>query len=119
MPDIIINWDPAAKVSTELLAEKYGIVRSPHPPYGVMPYYTGNHRPNAFTIALGPHIGAAKALSGSNILDLAPTILSFFGLTPPAHMKGRVLAALCASGTSGTEPQQDGRAAQASPVGAP
>jgi hypothetical protein len=33
-------------------------------------------------------------LVGTSILDLAPTILSYFGITPPNYMNGRVLSEL-------------------------
>jgi predicted dehydrogenase/predicted AlkP superfamily phosphohydrolase/phosphomutase len=91
MPDIIIHWDEDAKVTTELLTKKYGIARSAQPGYALTPFYTGNHRPNAFAIALGPEIPPGQVLKGTSILDLAPTILSYFGITPPAYMQGRVL----------------------------
>jgi predicted AlkP superfamily phosphohydrolase/phosphomutase len=91
MPDIIINWNDDAKVTTELLTKKYGIARSPQAGYEITPYYTGNHRPSAFTIAVGPEIPAGHVLKGTSILDLAPTVLTYFGITPPAFMKGRVL----------------------------
>ena len=52
MPDIIINWNDDAKVTTELLTKKYGMARNAQPGYAIMPYYTGNHRPNAFTYSV-------------------------------------------------------------------
>ena len=91
MPDIIINWNDDAKVTTELLTKKYGMARSTQPGYALTPFYTGNHRPNAFTLALGPEIPAGQILKGTSILDLAPTIFTYFGITPPAHMEGKVL----------------------------
>jgi predicted dehydrogenase/predicted AlkP superfamily phosphohydrolase/phosphomutase len=91
MPDIIINWDDDAKVTTELLTEKYGLARSTQPGYALPPYYTGNHRPNAFAIAMGPEVPRGNMLDGASILDLAPTILTHFGITPPDYMQGKVL----------------------------
>jgi predicted dehydrogenase/predicted AlkP superfamily phosphohydrolase/phosphomutase len=92
MPDIIINWNDDARLTTELLTKKYGLARSAHPGYAIMPYYTGNHRPNAFTIALGPEIPAGRILNRTSILDLAPTILTCLGLKPPEYMEGKVLS---------------------------
>jgi predicted AlkP superfamily phosphohydrolase/phosphomutase len=105
MPDIIINWNDDAKVTTELLTEKYGLARSTQPGYALTPYYTGNHRPTGFALALGPEIPAGRALKGTSILDLAPTILTYFGITPPAYMEGKVLDELCnrASKSAGSE----------------
>jgi predicted AlkP superfamily phosphohydrolase/phosphomutase len=91
MPDIIINWNDDAKLTTEILTKKYGMARSTEPGYALPPYYTGNHRPNAFAIAIGSEISAGQVLRDTSILDLAPTILSYFGITPPAYMEGRVL----------------------------
>jgi predicted dehydrogenase/predicted AlkP superfamily phosphohydrolase/phosphomutase len=91
MPDVIINWNEDAKLSTELLTKKYGMARSAQPAYGVMPYYTGNHRPNAFALAVGPRICAGQVLQGTSILDLAPTILTYLGVNPPEYMGGKVL----------------------------
>jgi predicted AlkP superfamily phosphohydrolase/phosphomutase len=94
LPDIIINWNDDAKLTTELLTEKYGVVRSAQPGYALTPYYTGNHRPTAFAVVMGPKIPEGKILDGTSILDLAPTILTRFDITPPDYMRGRVLSEL-------------------------
>ena len=94
MPDIIINWSDDAQITTELLTEKYGLARSEEPGYAMMPYYTGNHRPNAFTLAIGPDMPPREVLNGASILDLAPTILASLGIEPPDYMPGRVLGEL-------------------------
>jgi predicted AlkP superfamily phosphohydrolase/phosphomutase len=94
MPDIIINWNDAAKITTELLTEKYGLARSKAPGCALPPYYTGNHRPNAFMVSRGPDILQGATYEGASILDLAPTILSQLGIAPPDYMDGRVLSEL-------------------------
>ncbi|MDH3598444.1 MAG: hypothetical protein OEU26_02255, partial [Candidatus Tectomicrobia bacterium] len=94
MPDIIVNWNDDAQISTQLLTENYGVARSPEPGYGLAPYYTGNHRPNAFSVAVGPGIASGAVLQGASIMDLAPTILSHFDIDLPAYMHGRVLPEL-------------------------
>lgn len=94
MPDIIINWNDDARVTTELMTKKYGLARSAEPGYALTPYYTGNHRPNAFAVAMGPEVPRGNMLDGASILDLAPTILTHFGITPPNCMDGKVLKEL-------------------------
>jgi len=94
MPDIIINWDPDARITNELLAGELGRIKTDEPGYGVSPFYVGNHRPNAFAIATGPHFSAGEQLEGAHILDLTPTILTLLGLDPPAYMDGKVLEQL-------------------------
>src|SRR5262249_59527005 len=91
MPDIIINWNDEAKVTTELLTKKYGVASSTQPAYALAPYYTGNHRPTAFAVAVGPEVTRGNILNGTSIVDLAPTILTYFGVMPPDHMRGKVL----------------------------
>jgi predicted AlkP superfamily phosphohydrolase/phosphomutase len=99
MPDVVIIWNPEAKVTTELLLEKQGLVRSPAPSCGMPPFYTGNHVPNAFAIAVGPGVPASIVRRGASILDLAPTILTRLGIDPPAHMTGTVLNELVGRAT--------------------
>ena len=93
-PDIIIGWDPEAKVTRELATPEYGVVASGQPGYAVAPYYSGNHRGNAFVVAQGPTVPEGTVLEGGSILDLAPTILAHFGVAAPEHMDGQVLASL-------------------------
>ena len=94
MPDVIVTWNEAARITTELQTEQYGVVRHAEPGCGVTPYYSGNHRPNAFTAAVGPAIAAGATLAGASIMDLAPSILSYFNVEPPSYMQGRVLGEL-------------------------
>jgi predicted AlkP superfamily phosphohydrolase/phosphomutase len=95
MPDVIINWDPVAEVTTELFTANYGTVRSEQPAFALAPYYVGNHRPNAFMVAVGPDVPQGKVLEGTSNLDLAPTLLSYFGVERPEYMDGRALSELC------------------------
>jgi predicted AlkP superfamily phosphohydrolase/phosphomutase len=94
MPDIIINWNDDAKVTTDLLTTKYGVAHNTEPGCALPPYYTGNHRPNAFMISMGPDICQGAVCEGAHILDLAPTILDQFGIKPPDYQDGKVLSAL-------------------------
>jgi predicted AlkP superfamily phosphohydrolase/phosphomutase len=90
MPDIVIIWNVAAKVTTELLIEEYGLVRAGAAACAVAPFYSGNHWPHAFALAAGTDVPRGALLDGS-ILDLAPTILAQFGIQPPDYMDGRLL----------------------------
>jgi predicted AlkP superfamily phosphohydrolase/phosphomutase len=77
-----------------VLTEKYGLVRAPEPSCGTAPFYSGNHRANAFLVATGPDVPKGLTLDQKDVLDLAPTILHRFGIEPPDHMSGRILPAL-------------------------
>ena len=90
MPDVIFRWDPGAKVTTKVVIEGLGEIEVPHAAYEVSPYYTGNHRGDAFVAVQGPGIEHADLVHGGSILDLAPTILDFFGVPAPEDVDGRV-----------------------------
>ena len=96
MPDVIVNWNPDAKVTTQIEIAGLGTIDGPDAAYQVSPYYTGNHRGNAFIIARGPGIEPATELQGGSILDLAPTILNHFDIEVPDHMDGTVQTKLVA-----------------------
>jgi predicted AlkP superfamily phosphohydrolase/phosphomutase len=91
LPDMIVTWDPEAMILSELSSERTGTVRGVAA-YETAPYYTGNHRPNAFVIGRGPGIAAGRVLRDGHIVDLAPTILAMLGVEPPARMDGRAWA---------------------------
>jgi predicted AlkP superfamily phosphohydrolase/phosphomutase len=99
LPDLIINWNPDARVTTDVMAETYGLLHNDAPGYALNPYYTGNHRPNAFMLAVGPNVPHHTLIEGANILDLAPTILAHFAIEPPDYLDGKVLRAVHGPGT--------------------
>jgi predicted AlkP superfamily phosphohydrolase/phosphomutase len=96
LPDLVVAWDPDARLLTELAAPSAGKVVGP-PAYGTSPFYTGNHRPNAFVLARGPGIAAGERLERGHIVDLAPTILALLGVDPPPSFEGSVLPRLVAA----------------------
>jgi predicted AlkP superfamily phosphohydrolase/phosphomutase len=96
MPDVVINWDPSARVTTSLSTRAHGVIRSQRAAYEEAPYYTGNHRPNAFAAIVGPGVAPGQLLEGASILDLAPTILACFAIPKPVYMDGSVLDLLVA-----------------------
>lgn len=94
MPDVIIAWDPEAKVTTDMHAGAGCAVHSDQAGYEITPYYTGNHRPNAFGALVGPGVSAGSSIEGISILDVAPSLLRRFGIEPLAHMDGKPIAPL-------------------------
>ncbi len=94
MPDVVIIWDLDARVTTEVLIGKLGLVRKSAASCQLPPFYTGNHAPRAFTVAVGPDVPQGYSETGKSVLDLAPTILSRFGIEIPSHMSGTVLTEL-------------------------
>jgi len=52
------------------------------------PFYTGNHRPNAFAAVVGPDLPRDVRMDGRSILDVAPTILAAFAIDKPDYMEG-------------------------------
>jgi predicted AlkP superfamily phosphohydrolase/phosphomutase len=88
LPDLVVAWDPDARLLTEMATPSAGKVVGPAA-YQTSPFYTGNHRPNAFVLARGPGISASAQLEQGHIVDLAPTILSLLGVDPPASLEGR------------------------------
>ncbi len=96
LPDLVVTWDPEARVLGELESAACGRLSS-SAGYQLAPYYTGNHRPNAFVLARGPQVRAGTMLTDGHILDLAPSILALLGVDPPAHFEGRARTELGAA----------------------
>jgi hypothetical protein len=87
LPDLVVTWDLDARVLSELQSDSCGLVQKLSG-YQTPPYYSGNHRPNAFVLARGPRIPQGAVLSDGHIIDIAPTLLAFLGVDPPDHMRG-------------------------------
>ena len=49
------------------------------------------HRPQGIIAAMGPGFKHGEAIYGARLLDVAPTVLTYFGLPVGADMEGRVL----------------------------
>jgi predicted AlkP superfamily phosphohydrolase/phosphomutase len=90
LPDVVVSWEPAARLTTEIFGPACGLVKG-RAPWEIVPHYTGNHEPSAFLVARGPGIPAGAPLGPAHVLDLAPTLLAAFGLDTPASMDGKVL----------------------------
>lgn len=52
----------------------------------------GMHHPSGMLAMIGPGIQGGLELSGTNNLDIAPTLLTLLGVPVPSAMKGRVLS---------------------------
>lgn len=94
LADLVVQWNPEARITTEVQSQTCGLVKSEKPGYALEPFYTGNHRPGAFFIARGPEVPAGQTLEGGHVLDLAPTFLNYFGVVAAEYMDGRVLSDL-------------------------
>lgn len=93
LPDLVVTWSPEARVLGHLRAPS-AEVDTGRANYQVAPYYTGNHRPNAFVGARGPHVAPGGIPEEGHILDLAPTVLAALGVEAPSHFEGRAWAQL-------------------------
>jgi predicted AlkP superfamily phosphohydrolase/phosphomutase len=56
--------------------------------------HTGSHRMNGILLACGPGIKKGF-IEGVSVYDIAPTLLSLFGLPIPEEMDGKVIAQIC------------------------
>ncbi|HSR43448.1 MAG TPA: hypothetical protein VLL48_14770, partial [Longimicrobiales bacterium] len=88
LPDLVVTWDPEARVLGRLRSPS-AEVDTGRANYQVAPYYTGNHRPNAFLGARGPRVARGGSLREPHIVDLAPTVLAAVGVEPPDYFEGR------------------------------
>ncbi len=88
LPDLVMTWDPAARVLGELESAACGRVRGPAG-FELAPYYTGNHRPTAFAALRGPALGAAGIPEDGHIVDLPPTVFALLGVERAAQFEGR------------------------------
>jgi predicted AlkP superfamily phosphohydrolase/phosphomutase len=52
---------------------------------------TGTHSPQGFLLANGPTV-KSNTKRDADIIDIAPTILAYFGIPIPDHIDGKVLA---------------------------
>jgi predicted AlkP superfamily phosphohydrolase/phosphomutase len=88
LPDTVISWNIAARVTDQLEARTAGLIRGKSG-HAMSPFYNGNHRPAAFVLGRGPAVSSGRTLEGGHILDVAPTLLSMLGVDAPARFEGR------------------------------
>ncbi len=94
LPDLVATWDLEARVLEEVQSDACGHIRGVAG-YETPPFYSGNHRPNAFVLARGARTTAEARLEGGHILDLAPTVLTLLGVDLPDHFQGHPWAEVC------------------------
>lgn len=90
LPDLIATWNPDAQILSELYSERAGTIQG-RSSFETSPFYSGNHRPNAFLLATGPATSSGSVLEGGSILDVAPTVLANLNVEIPAYFEGRAL----------------------------
>jgi predicted AlkP superfamily phosphohydrolase/phosphomutase len=84
LPDLTVIWNDEDQIR-EVYSERLGLVsETPVDPR------TGTHSPLGFMIARGPRCKPGTIQAG-HIADLAPTLLTHFGINPPSEMDGRSL----------------------------
>ena len=88
LPDLTVVWNDEEEIR-EVHSDRLGLVSEPP----VDPR-TGTHHPLGFIGARGRRGGKGRMAQGSHIADLAPTILTHFGINPPPDMDGRALDVL-------------------------
>jgi predicted AlkP superfamily phosphohydrolase/phosphomutase len=98
-PDIVVHWSThedytyAFKVSSKSKKLAWLEDIDPNHPenFAFFTGKSGSHRDNGIFLAEGPGIEAGKELIGTNIIDMAPTILHLLGVPAPEDMDGRPL----------------------------
>jgi predicted AlkP superfamily phosphohydrolase/phosphomutase len=82
LPDLIVSWHNGKKID-RVASKEVGTIsgKLPDP-------RSGNHRAEGFALLYGPDIAKRKRTEG-HLLDIAPTILSFYGHDLPETFDGR------------------------------
>jgi predicted AlkP superfamily phosphohydrolase/phosphomutase len=85
LPDLIVAWHEEP-VLNGVFSKEIGRIegKSPDP-------RSGNHKPQGFAILHGSGINKQRVLE-ARMVDIAPTVLQYFGLNAPAHFDGKALA---------------------------
>jgi predicted AlkP superfamily phosphohydrolase/phosphomutase len=88
-PDLLIQWRTAF-VLRGLYLPQEGKPKPPPPPF-TPALNNGGHRPYGIFLMAGDGVRRGVQLPEAHIMDLAPTILHYFGVPIPADVDGRVL----------------------------
>jgi predicted AlkP superfamily phosphohydrolase/phosphomutase len=79
LPDIAVVWNPKSPING-LASQAIGTI-SGRPSEG----RTGNHRPDGFALFRGSSYVAGGCTQDGDARQIAPAILSHFGIAAPAH----------------------------------
>jgi predicted AlkP superfamily phosphohydrolase/phosphomutase len=82
LPDLIVTWLDDAEIH-EANSTEIGTINGDLPDPR-----SGNHQPQGFAIFYGPGIKNNQVSEG-HIVDIAPTVLKYFGLKPSSDIDGR------------------------------
>ncbi len=86
LPDLYVHWKPARHF-LERLSHPCGEVRQRKPGF----FRDSFHSPPGFSAVSGPGIEASGVMPCCSVLDIAPTLMTLLGRTPPAYMDGKSL----------------------------
>ena len=82
-PDLVVDFKPGVHISSglglkDVMTNKTGV-------------WLAENKKTGMFMGLGPNIRTKGKLGNVSILDLAPTILSLFGINKPSELDGKVL----------------------------
>jgi predicted AlkP superfamily phosphohydrolase/phosphomutase len=82
LPDLIVSWRNGKPID-QVVSKEIGTIKDTLPDPRA-----GNHRPEGFALFYGPGIMKGRESEG-HLLDIAPTILNFYGHDLPPSLDGR------------------------------
>jgi len=93
MPDLIIGWQDYKylRMFNFPPSDDESMIWTIPPTLSLLWDRTGAHNPNGIFMAIGPNIKAGAQVEGTNIMDIAPTVLYEHGIPVPDDMDGRIL----------------------------
>jgi predicted AlkP superfamily phosphohydrolase/phosphomutase len=92
MPDLFVEWDHSAPImalTSPQIGTVQGVLREDR---------TGDHRHGGLLIGRGARFGCGDVAATINTVDVAPTLLEFFGVPPPREYEGKSALQLLAAG---------------------
>jgi predicted AlkP superfamily phosphohydrolase/phosphomutase len=99
LPDLIVKWRGDAPIRA-LASPRIGTVAGAN-----HHERTGAHRSYGFLVAAGGPFRAAGACAAGAIMDVAPTVLQYFGLPAPPDLDGRARLDLLEGAAAAHEPR--------------